>query len=191
METLRCNEMRAERRHGRRGFLLLPALLAGCETDPVGDYLLGLGDPVRGAALYAPQNLGDTSRWRGRPAEAALAVEQLEFLANELSTNARYAPEINPLVQMQMDAARTEMRDFLGIAPGAPPQLVIGSMRRVHEALRAGSRAAAESMLSGPAFTAGPMVTLARLSALPRLPRVAEAAEAVAAEFGRLDTRRR
>ncbi|MCO6419572.1 hypothetical protein JYK14_25900 [Siccirubricoccus sp. KC 17139] len=191
MDTLRCNDLPPERWHARRGFLALPLLLVACAADPVGDYLYGFGDPVRGAALYAPQNLGDTSRWQGQPARAALAVEQLEFLANEVATNPIYAPEIDPLVQVQLDAARTEMRGFLGIASGTAPQLVIAAMRRVHDALRGGRRAAAEAALSSPAFAAGPLVTLQRLAALPRLPRTAEAANAVYAEFRRLENRRR
>ncbi len=170
---------------------LLLLLISGCAWDPTANYLFGIGDPVRGAALYAPRNLGDTSRWAGHPAEAAVAAEQLEFLASELRTNPRYAPEVNPAVLQQLDAARAEMRGFLGIAPQAEPALVIEALRRAAVALRAGSRAQAEAALSSPAFTAGPLVTLARLSAMPRLPRTAEAAGAVAAEIARLDRPRR
>ncbi|MBV1798024.1 hypothetical protein [Siccirubricoccus sp. G192] len=170
--------------------LLLLLLAPGCARDPSANYLGGIGDPVRGAALYAPRNLGDTSRWAGQPAEAAVAAEQLEFLTNELQTNPRYAPEVNPAVTQQLAAARAEMRGFLGIAPTAPPEPVIEGLRRAAAALRAGNRAGAEAALSGPSFTAGPLVTLARLNAMPRLPRTAEAAGAVAAELDRLDRRR-
>ena len=168
---------------------LLLSLLLGCATDSGADYLSGIGDPVRGAALHAPRNLGDTSRWTGRPMEAAAAAEQLEFLASELVANPRYAPEINPAVVQQLDWARSEMRAFLGIAPAASPALVIAGLRAAADALRAGSRARAEAALSGPAFAAGPLLTLARLGAMPRLPRTAEAAGGVAAEFNRLDRR--
>lgn len=170
--------------------LVAAAATAGCATDPGGEYLAGFGDPVRGAALNAPRNLGDTSRWAGRPAEAAGAAEQLEFLADAFRTNPRYAPEVNPAVAQQLEAARAEMRAYLGIAPEAAPELVVTALRRAAEALRAGSRAAAEAALSGPAFTAGPQATLARLNAMPRLPRTAEAAGAAAAEIFRLDQRR-
>ena len=170
--------------------LLLLLLAPGCARDPSANYLGGIGDPVRGAALYAPRNLGDTSRWAGQPAEAAVAAEQVEFLASELQSNPRYAPEVNPAVTQQLAAARAEMRGFLGIAPAAPPGPVIEGLRRAAAALRAGSRAGAEAALSGPSFTAGPLVTLARLNAMPRLPRTAEAAGAVAAELARLDRHR-
>jgi hypothetical protein len=164
--------------------------LAGCADDPSANYLGGFGDPVRGAALYAPRNLGNTSRWAGQPAEAAVAVEQLEFLASELATNPRYAPEVNPAVLQSLQTARTEMRGYLGIAPGADPGVVIAALRRASGALRAGSRAQAEAALATADFTAGPAGTLQRLSGMPRLPRTAEAAGMVAAEFDRLERRR-
>ena len=181
------------RRRRLAAALLAAALLpmaASCATDPTADYLWGFGDPVRGAALYAPRNLGDTSRWAGQPAEAAVAAGQLEFLADQFQTNPRYAPQVNPAVVQQLLAARAEMRGFLGIAPDAPAEPVILALRRAAEALRAGSRAQAEAALAGPAFTAGPLVTLARLSAMPRLPQTAAAAGMAAAEIRRLDSRR-
>ena len=153
-------------------------------------WLGGLGDPVRGAALRAPATLGDTSRWMGRPAEAAEAAAELEFLANEMATNPRYAPEVNPAVGQQLEAGRREMREFLGVAPSAAPELVIAGLRRAAAALRAGSRAGAEAALSAPAFAYGPSATLGRLASMPRLPRVAEAAGGVAAEMDRLERRR-
>jgi hypothetical protein len=164
--------------------------VAACATDPGGEYLFGFGDPVRGAALNAPRNLGDTSRWAGRPAEAAEAAAELEFLADAFATNPLYAPEANPAVLHQLETARREMREFLGVAPGAAPDLVIAALRRAAGALRGGSRAGAEAALSGPAFAYGPAATLGRLASMPRLPRTAEAAGGVAAEIDRLDRRR-
>lgn len=168
------------------GFLAL----VGCAENPSANYLGGFGDPLRGAALYAPRNLGDTSRWAGQPAEAAVAAEQLEFLTSALPASPRYAPELNPAVVQQLEVARGEMRAYLGVAPAADPALVIAGLRRAGDLLRAGNRAGAEAALSGQAFTAGPAGTLARLSAMPRLPRTAEAAGLVASDFDRLDRRR-
>lgn len=128
----------------RAALPLLLGLVFGCAADPGASYLFGIGDPVRGAALHAPRTFGDTSRWAGRPAEAATAAEQLEFLASELATNPRYAPEINPAVTQQLDAARGEMRRFLGIESTASPTLVATALRTAANALRAGSRAQAE-----------------------------------------------
>ncbi len=197
MVTLRCVPTVPERLHPRWGaraprlvMLAMLLALAGCATDPSAEYLGGLGDPVRGAALYAPRNLGDTSRWAGQPAEAAVAAEQVEFLTQELATNPRYAPEVNPAVLQSLQTAQAEMRGYLGIAPGADPQMVITGLRRAATALREGSRARAEAALASPAFTAGPAGTLQRLSTMPRLPRTAEAAGMVASEFDRLERRR-
>lgn len=186
--------MRVVTRDGRvaaAALALAAALCASCATDPGADDLWGFGDPVRGAALQAPRTFGDTSRWAGRPAEAALAAERLEFLTDQMRTNPRYAPEVNPAVTHELLEARAEMRRFLGIAPDAPPEVVVPALRRTAEALRDGSLARAEAALSGPAFTTGPLVTLARLGAMPRLPQAAAAAGLAAAEVGRLDRSRR
>ncbi len=178
-----------------RAASLLPALLSalilvGCSAAPGTPWLGGFGDPVRGAALRAPVTLGDTSRWSGRPVEAAEAAAELEFLASEFATNPRYAPAANPAESQQLEAARREMREYLGVAPTAAPDLVRAGLRRAAGALRAGSRAGAEAALSGPDFVYGPAATLGRLASMPRLPRVAEAAGGVAAEIDRLERRR-
>src|SRR4051794_25098704 len=153
----------------RRGALALlggvaaSLTLAGCQTDPNAPYLWGIGDPVRGAALWAPRNFGEPGRWAGNPANAALAVEQQEFLASELATSPIYAPVINPAVLQTLQAGRAELRAYLGIPASADPRVVIEAMRRASAALRAGNQAAAEAALTGPAFPAGPKEVLARL----------------------------
>jgi hypothetical protein len=151
-------------RHRRRFLLALAAplslLAAGCESDPSTGWLGGIG------------------------------AAQLEFLTEQFATNPRYAPEVNPSVLQQLQAARAEMRDYLGIPPGAATQTVITSLLRAADALDAGSVVQAEAALAGPDFTAGPEATLARLSAMPRLPRVANAAGAAAGEITRLSGRR-
>ncbi|MBW8270971.1 hypothetical protein [Caldovatus aquaticus] len=176
----------------RRPLLLaLPALGAACAADPAAEHLFGVGDPVRGAALNAPRLLGDTAQYAGRPAEAARALVQLEFLAHALAAEPRYAPEVQPTVLFQLRAARAEARAALGIAPDAPAEAVIAALRAAADALDAGSPARAEAALDAPRiFTLGPRATLARLGALPPLPRTREAAGAVAAELDRLERRR-
>jgi hypothetical protein len=169
--------------------LLAVLAIAGCTTDLAADYLFGIGDPVRGAALYAPHTLGDTSRWAGRPADAAIATTQLEFLARELATHPRYAAEVSPAVLQQVQMARGEMRGYLGIAPTADPEVVILGLRRAAEALRSSSPARAEAALTSPAFTAGPAATLGRLARMPRLPRTGDAAGAVSNDIARMDRR--
>jgi hypothetical protein len=175
----------------RRALLTLLMALAACADDPVTDYLGGFGDPLRGAAFYAPRNLGDTSRWKGDPAGAAMAAAQLEFLARRFREDPMRAPQTDPAVTHALDVGVAEMRGFLGIAPRADGALVEGQLRRVSQELRAGSPARAEAALSTPDFTAGPEETLRRLADMPRLPRVREAAGFASQEISRQDRPRR
>jgi len=160
----------------RRTLLCLPALLAACTEDPVTDYLGGVGDPIRGAALWAPRNLGDMSRWNGDPAGAAIAAAQLEFLARSLRENPAVSPDINPAVTQTLDAAVLELRAALGIDPRVPNQDIEILLRRAGEALRDGSPARAEAALSGPNFLVPPQEVIRRLGSLPRLRQVQAAA---------------
>jgi hypothetical protein len=176
----------------RRLLLSLLALFPACAADPAGgDYLLGIGDPVRGAAFNAPRLLGDTSRLAGNPAAAARAAVQLEFLTETFRSDPRYAPEASGAVQHATRLGRAEMRQAIGIAPDAPPEAVMAQLREAAAALDAGSRARAEAALSGPMFPAGGATTLTRLARLPYLPRVSEAAGAANAEVRRQDGSRR
>jgi hypothetical protein len=176
----------------RRSLALLPLLapiLAACGADPAASHLGGFGDPVRGAALNAPRLLGDTSRLVGRPAQAALAAVQLEVIADAFRTDPRYMHEVSGTARATVEAGRAELRRAIGIAPEAPPEMVIGQLREAAAALDGGSRVRAEAALTGPAFPAGGAATLARLGRLPFLPRVSEAAGAARTEIGRLDGR--
>ncbi|MBS7789099.1 hypothetical protein KTR66_03780 [Roseococcus sp. SDR] len=161
----------------RRPLLALPLILtiAACDIDPVTDYMGGFGDPVRGAALFAPRNLGDTSRWQGDPAGAAMAAAQLEFLARSFRDNPIY--NVNNVATSQtLQSAVAEMRSYLGIAPGARNADVEILLRRASVALREGSQAQALAALTGPNFTAPPAEVLRRLGDMPRLPIVSAAA---------------
>lgn len=159
----------------------------GCAADPAAEWLGGVGDPVRGAALNAPRLLGDTARWQGQPARAALAAVQLEFLDQQFRTNPRYMHDVSGGTLNALRLGRAEMRQAIGIAPDAPAEQVMAQLRDAAAALDAGSPARAEAALSGPTFPAGGPATLARLSRLPFLPRVSEAAGAANAEIARFD----
>jgi len=167
----------------RRTLLTLPLFLAACDVDPVTDYLGGIGDPVRGAALFAPRNLGDTSRWRGDPASAAIAAAQLEFLARSFRENPLYAVDSNPATSQTLDSAVGEMRQALGIRLDARNADVEILLRRAGEALREGSEARALVALTGPNFTEPAAEVLRRLGDLPRLRIVAAAAGMAANEI--------
>ena len=172
----------------RRFLPMIAALLplAGC-ADPAEQWLGGFGDPVRGAALSAPSMLGNTANLVGRPAAAARAAVQLEVLTDAFVNDPRWAPEAGITVLHATRLGRAEMRQAIGIAPLAPPDLVITGLRDAADALDAGSLVRAEAALTGPAFPLGGAATLARLNALPRLPRVSEAASAANAEISRRD----
>ncbi|MDB5370470.1 MAG: hypothetical protein JWP20_2028 [Roseomonas sp.] len=160
-------------------WLLLP-LLAGCGTrDPAAAYLGPAGDPVRGAALNAPFQFGDFSASLGQPGRTALSVVQLEFLADRLPQDAYWQANVSSMTVMQLQMARAETRRALGIAPDAPPDRVMASLRRAAAAAEALDQASARAALSGPDFPLGGAETLRRLASLPDLPRAGEAAGAV------------
>lgn len=176
----------------RRHLLALPLLLAACAQDPVTDYLGGIGDPMRGAALYGPRNLGDTSVYAGDPAGAAIAAAQLEFLVRSFREDPRWAPGTDASTLFALEAGQREMRGALGIAPAAAPAEVERALRAAALALRDASQVRAEAALNLPAiFTLGAPETIRRLGSLPRLNAVSVAGGAVAAEMSRRDTRRR
>lgn len=160
----------------RRALLSLPLLAAACAEDPAQSYIWGIGDPVRGAGLNATRMLGDTSRWDGDPAGAAIAAAQLEFLARSLRDDPIWSFRVNPATIQELQAAVAEMRNALGISPTASNADVETLLRQASQALRAGSEARALAVLSGPNFTVPPQEVLRRLGSLPRLRRVSAAA---------------
>ena len=127
------------------------------------------GDVDQAAASIAAWAFADPARTDGRPIDAARAVISLEYWSGTLSSNPRYA-NTSPLDQAEMLRARQEVRQVLGVAPGASSQAVVDAMRGVETALLAGDPAAAERALPRALFTLGPEVTLERLSTLPKLP---------------------
>lgn len=168
----------------RRSLLLLLPLAAcapGLSGSP-GEYLGGIGDPVRGVALQAPFVLGDTRRFAGDPASAAFAAAQLEFLTRSFEEAPRYAGIVSGTTVIALQQARQDMRAAIGIPPAENSELVENRLRLAAQSLRAGDRARAEQALAGFAPDA-----LGRLTALPSLPRVATAGNMASNEIMRLD----
>ncbi len=164
-------------------FLLLP--LAACAPGlggTPGEYLGGIGDPVRGVALQAPFVLGNTARFAGDPASAAFAAAQLEFLTRSFEEGPRYASTVSGGSVAALRQARADMRAAIGIPAAENSESVENRLRLAGQALRAGERARAEAALAG----FGPGV-LDRLAALPSLPRVATAGNMASNEIMRLD----
>lgn len=154
------------------GLALGLGLLAGCALAPPEPPvalppLAARGAPapttaaLRGAAeaFAAPQRL-----W-GRPALAAIAVAQLEYIAVELPSG-RWG-DIG-MAAPSLLAARQEVRGALGIASTAPPQAVIDAL--VAAASAPGGDPAAPGLLPEGLFPLGGAEVWRRLGQLPRLP---------------------
>jgi hypothetical protein len=127
------------------------------------------GDNDVAAINLASWALALPSRTQDRPEEGARAAAAVDYLAGELSYSPRWA-FMSPITKIQMLQARDEVRAVLGVAPGAPSQLVVSALLTTANALQSGNRTAALMALSAPVFTKGPDQTLAAVTNLPRLP---------------------
>jgi len=133
------------------------------------DAVVGAGDPTRAAILNTAYAFASPANLTGRPADAAQAVANYEYLTVEIPNGPRWR-EFPQTIPQQLAAGRGELRNAVGIAPNAPPQAVIDSLYAASRAIRAGDRTAAERILSGPIFPTGGTATLQRLASLPPVP---------------------
>ncbi|WP_426958080.1 hypothetical protein [Muricoccus radiodurans] len=164
-------------------------LLSACGAYPDSPVQLppgaGVGrySPTANAISGAAEAFGNPAALAGRPAEAAVAVERLEWLAEAVPRNLEFT-NYSPLTAPALQAARAEVRAALGIAPDAPPSLVIGALDQASSALARGDAASADASLAPPAFAPG---MVARLSRLPFLPQASFATSRARRdlEFGR------
>ncbi|MFZ4408811.1 MAG: hypothetical protein ACOYOH_15820 [Paracraurococcus sp.] len=178
----------------RRGALLLLALAAGCaevrqapQAVPTAALAPGSADAVRGAIeAMAPAFVDRARGLAGRPAEAAQAVAQLEFVTAAIPRDARYAP-VPESVRRDLLLARQEVRDALGVAEDAPPERVVPPLLEAAAALRAGDAARAAQALPAPLFRPGGERSVARLGELGPLPQAAIASSQVQQVVARLD----
>ena len=169
------------------------ALLAACGPGPPPqtaslppDAHLGAGDDTRSAILTTASAFASPNGLANRPADAARAIAQLEYLAVELPNGPRWRA-VDPTVAIHLAHARDDARAALGIASGAPPQAVIDGLYGISRALVAGDRAAAERNLNPAVFQGGSTATLQRLATLPPLPRANHAAVLAQFELYRVD----
>jgi hypothetical protein len=168
--------------------LLLPILACGPVAPSArlpSDAVTGAGDPTRAAIIGSAYAFGAPDSLAGRPDAAARAAAQVEYLATEIPNGPRWV-EFSPLVGQELIAAREEMREALGIAPGAPPQAVVDALYGASRALRAGDQASAGSALGAPVSRDG-QATFARLASLPPLPRTRIATSLTNLELNRVD----
>ena len=179
-----------------RGLLVaLPLLVGGCAGAgaPIPSAVLppdaveGAGDPTRAAIINTAYAFNAPASLAGRPDEAARAVANYEHLAVEIPTGPRWVG-FSPLVGQELRRGLEEVRNAVGVAPGAPPQPVVDALYAAARAVRAGDDEAARRALSPPLFPAGGGATLARLAALPPLPQANFASSLTARELNRLDS---
>ncbi len=143
------------------------------------DAVQGSGDPTRTTILRSAFVFNAPAELAGRPDEAARALAGMEYLAAEIPVGPRWY-EFQPQVTFELQRARVEWRQALGIAPAAPPQPVVDSLFAV-------ARGAGVEALPATLYTE-PAVTYARLGALPPLPRTALAAAETQQELNRVDS---
>ena len=118
------------------------------------------------ATQYAQYAFADPARTYGNPVAGAQAVLAMDYIAGQLNTSPRWA-NIDAATQQQLLQGRAETRQAVGIAPGAPSQLVVNSLVAARNDLAAGNQDAAAQALSNPAFTKGGAQTVQALANLP------------------------
>jgi hypothetical protein len=168
---------------GRGGFALLigvALVVTGCaelRTPPPPPPPVGLvgavGDPLRAAVDAAALAFADRGTGlAGRPAEAAEAIARLEFVAQTLPADPRYARLAEGLGR-DLALAQDEARDALGVMASAPSPAVQRALLAAAARLRAGERAAAGAALTMPIFRPGGIDSVVRLGTLGPLPQAA------------------
>lgn len=133
--------------------------------------LVGLSpDPLRTALDAAAAAFADRgAALAGRPAAAALAIANLEYATAALPSDPRYR-RLAGGAGRDLDLAREEVRDALGVDPDTPAASVISALLAAASALEAGDAAAAARALPAPPFRPGGAGSVARLGTLGPLP---------------------
>lgn len=125
-------------------------------------------DPDLGAVNEASYAFGSPNVLRGDPVAALRAIICVEYLAVQ-GQSPRWAA-VSPLTTMQLVQARDELRRTLGIAPNAPPPLVINTLLRLTHNLSTGNMNGARALIRPPLFSLPPNQVFALLTNLPPLP---------------------
>lgn len=149
------------------------------------DAVTGIGDPTRTAIIGSAYAFALRANTAGRPDAAAQAAAQVEYLASEIPTGPRWT-EFNPVVGLELLAARAELRAALGIAPEASPQIVVDALYAASRPLATGDALAAAAALPTGAFR-DRQATLRQLASLPPLPRTRVATALTERELLRVD----
>jgi hypothetical protein len=151
---------------------------------PAADAPSSAGDPGRGAVIGAAFAFAEPARLAGRPAAAARAAGQLEWMAASLPFDQGWIGA-TPLTFVALAAGRAELRAALGIGLDAPPDAVAAALGRAALALDRDDRAAAIAALD-PITESRGGAALRVLDAMPRLPRAATATSLAMNEMMRI-----
>jgi hypothetical protein len=120
---------------------------------------------------YAAAAFSDQSSTYGNPAAGAEAALAVEYIAGAVNTSARWSA-MDPEIKDDLLQARVQVRNTLGVAPGASSQAVVNALSAARRALQAGDKATAAAAVSGPVFTLPPDKTIEILGNLPYLQKV-------------------
>ncbi len=170
--------------------ILLALGLAACTAQPLppianlpaGAIAGGGGDPLRAGVLESAFAFNGGAR---SAADTARGAAWVEYLAADSKWGGRWA-EFSPVARLRLDEARGEIRQVLGIAPEAPPQLVVNALFLAANTMQAGLPL--ENLPQG--VFADPNRVVQRLQALPALPRTREATALVERDFLRIEQER-
>lgn len=172
-------------RHALAAALIIPLAVAACSPQPPDFSYIRSYDPLYYALSSAQRNLQDLSQYRGRPAQAALALGQYEFIVAEM--NDRVANLNLSLSEAALvTAGQREIRTALGMPANASARSASAALRRFAYATGIGDTVGARQALSDPVFTFGPQRTLAVLTDLPSLYAVESAAASLTRAAGNM-----
>ena len=180
----RAIDTRMENIMHRRLALLLLLGTAACAQQPAAT-LPGSLTPTAAADPVVPVGVEMARFFRNpqpnRPAEAARAIAELEWLADNLPSNPRWqnasSVGLNGLQQ-----ARWEARTALGIPRSARGQAVINGLAAAAQAIEANDQAALARALPRSTFPLGPQETVRRLAAPPAVRDAVSAYESIASD---------
>jgi hypothetical protein len=121
----------------------------------------------------------------GRPSATALAVARLEWIGGEFRPGRRLAG-LPDSFRFGSQAAVTEARGILGIAPDATPEAAVAALLAASRALARGDQAAIATALAAPVFQGEGRPMLSRLREPGAFPNALLALVAIREEIGRL-----
>jgi hypothetical protein len=164
---------------------LLP--LAACATGELPpsvrlppDAIPLAADPMRSAILSSAFTFGQASAPSAKLRGAAL----VEFMAADYRWAVRWS-EYSPVTGPALDAARAEIRQAFGVAPGASPQAVADGLFGAARALERGN-----DVFLPPGLFTEPATSLAQLTSPPDFPATRQATALAERELYRIESER-